>query len=248
MRALRITIWFDHSSQRSPSRAGSAFDSAFHLADYTERGDKHAAFFFLLLYVQLLLLSSFVREQCAGPKKVWKSWYTACCKHGCRGTDGDNHLDAHCLGFVREVALFFFLRATLLCCTFRFRCLRSFTIRRVSLCASTMCLYIASCASVHVFRNADVKATAGQWFVCTSPTVNFFFLSSFFLLSMRVSSIYLPHCLRRCVRMSSQVVCYSAPDVLDVLFDIGGVFWRWCQCLCCLVAHNTWLMVGVSSN
>lgn len=87
-----------------------------------------------------------------------------------------------------------------------------------------MCLYIASCASVHVFRNADVKATAGQWFVCTSPTVNFFFLSSFFLLSMRVSSIYLPHCLRRCVRMSSQVVCYSAPDVLDVLFDIGGVF------------------------
>lgn len=52
----------------------------------------------------------------------------------------------------------------------------------------------------------------------------FFFLSSFFLLSMRVSSIYLPHCLRRCVRMSSQVVCYSAPDVLDVLFDIGGVF------------------------
>lgn len=26
------------------------------------------------------------------------------------------------------------------------------------------------------------------------------------------------------MRLSSQVVCYSAPGVLDVIFDIGGVF------------------------
>lgn len=83
-----------------------------------------------------------------------------------------------------ESRFFFFLRATPLCCTFRFRCLRSFTIRRVSLCASTMCLYIGSRASVHVFRNADVKATAGQWFVCTSPTV-IFFIFFFFALHTR---------------------------------------------------------------
>uniref|UniRef100_A0A6G5AIN1 Uncharacterized protein n=1 Tax=Rhipicephalus microplus TaxID=6941 RepID=A0A6G5AIN1_RHIMP len=86
-----------------------------------------------------------------------------------------------------------------------------------------MYLYIVSRASVDVSPNANVKATAGQWFVCTSPTISFvlmFFLVYLCSCSIRVSTVFLPHSLRRCVRMPSQVVCYSARD-------IGRAFQYW---------------------
>lgn len=64
------------------------------------------------------------------------------------------------------------------------------------------------------FRIAEVKATAGQWFVFTTQTL---FISLSVCALPYSHHLYLPHYPRRCMKMSSQAVYCSAPDVFDVI-------------------------------
>lgn len=197
-----------------PFARWSAFDSAFHLVDYTERGINMLPFLFTI--VCTIAPFEFLREGTMCRPKARKSWYRLVT--GCRGkvTDGDNQIILMLIVLALygescfQRPLFFVVHFASVIYVVRFA---------VFHCVRTMFLHRFTCIGSCV-RNAEVKATAGQWFVCTSPTVNF--ILCFFCFALYTRVIYIPSTLS-----SALYETVVTSSLLQCTWCIGRDFRYW---------------------